>query len=423
MTILDCLNLRRKAVMDRLREDYPCARMHSQGFVLRILGLLRAKTDLGIEGFNSNSIAENIRYGGFPYLSYLGFKIGVDKSDNLDPTIIDAFTVGFEILNGKTQSSFQDFLSDDVAVLGVADGISKLIKNPDREQIFETKRLNSLFENIKIRDLWSSRLRDLAGDLLDDRGRLTERIPEDDLLKVAVELVLRDTWPYSFRNSAYPNQEKRKELLKNLLIEPIPNHGDLELLSIWLKALELLVDESVQSLISSVSTTTRLLQKTQHSLKRWVWEKSSRRENADRNRWIIDNESHVQSFLWAVLYPIFGESLVDEQYLPGYGQVQPRFDLGITSLHLIIEVKVLRERGDFAKTEEEIAGDLGLYFKNTEQFDRMLVYIYDDCDTRYPERYDSLINSLKKRDRIEDVVIVQRPGMMPDRSKRKSESN
>ncbi len=42
------------------------------------------------------------------------------------------------------------------------------------------------------------------------------------------------------------------------------------------------------------------------SCKRWVWEESARRKGADPTRWLIDNEYHVQSVLWAVLYPIFG---------------------------------------------------------------------------------------------------------------------
>lgn len=423
MIAYDCLGERRKEIIDRLRENYSYARKHSQGFVLRLFGLEKAISLINIEGFDYDSVAEKVSYGGFPYLAYLGFGIGATNLNDLNPTVADAFIAGFKRLQGKSQSSLQEFLSDDVAVLGVADGLAKLSCTRNMIGNTEANWLTNRAENFYSRNLWSNRFRDLAGDLLDERGRLLERIPEEDPVKVALELAARETWPYQFRKSIYPHQESRQMLLKRLLLDPIPDQGDLELLSIWLKALDLIIDESVQALVSSVSEVTHLLRRTQYSLKRWVWERTSRRVNADRTFWIIDNEAHVQSFLWAILYPIFGENLVDEQYLPGYGQVQPRFDLGITSLHLIIEVKVIRERGDFAKIEEEIAGDLGLYFKNTDQFNRMLVYVYDDCDTHYPERYDGLINSLKQRDRVEDVVIVQRPSMIPDRGKRKSESN
>ena len=52
-------------------------------------------------------------------------------------------------------------------------------------------------------------------------------------------------------------------------------------------------------------------------------------------------------------------------------------------------------------------------------FKTMIVYIYDDRDKPEPEKYPSIRNALKRRsDRIVDVVIVQRPSMIPNRSNR-----
>jgi hypothetical protein len=164
----------------------------------------------------------------------------------------------------------------------------------------------------------------------------------------------------------------------------------------------------------------RLLQNTQSAMKRWVWEESARRRSTDPARWLIDNEYHVQSFLWAVLYPIFGSDLRDEQYLIGYGLKQPRADLIIVGLKLIIEVKFVREKRDFSEIEEQVSGDLGLYFEDPERLDRLVVYAYDDCDSQHPEQYDILKGALKARDqRIDDVIIVRRPGMLPPRNERK----
>jgi hypothetical protein len=238
--------------------------------------------------------------------------------------------------------------------------------------------------------------------------------------RLALELCLHFSWPHAFRESPYPSQQAQNALLRNLLVEPVPSSGDLERAVIWLRALDLLIDKTVETVIPTVSDTVRVLQRTQHSFKRWVWDGKTRRGHVDPAHWLIDNESHVQSFLWAVLYPIYGSQLVDETYLPGYGQVQPRFDLGVVNLKLIIEVKVLRTISDFAKVEEEISGDLGLYFKEPDRFDRMVVYIYDDCNKHYSERLDELKNALRKRDRVEDVVIVRRPSMIPSRDGRKS---
>ena len=129
----------------------------------------------------------------------------------------------------------------------------------------------------------------------------------------------------------------------------------------------------------------------------------------------------VQAFLWAMLYPTFGDQLRDEQYLPGYGMKQPRYDFGIVSLKLIIEVKVLRTPAHFKEVEEQIAGDTGVYFSDPARFDKMVVYIYDDCDTHQPERYDSLRAAILLRDeRVRSVVIIRRPGMLPSRNNRKA---
>lgn len=108
-------------------------------------------------------------------------------------------------------------------------------------------------------------------------------------------------------------------------------------------------------------------------------------------------------------------------YLPNWGRVQPRLDLGIKSLKLIIEVKIARNTSDFSKIEGEIGEDLGLYFKDTSLFDRMIVFIYDDCDKAQPEKYDSISNALRRRDRVEDVIIIRRPSMIPNRGLRGSQ--
>jgi len=52
-------------------------------------------------------------------------------------------------------------------------------------------------------------------------------------------------------------------------------------------------------------------------------------------------------------------------------------------------------------------------------FESMVVYVYDDRDRPEPEKYPVIQEALKRRsDRILDVVVVQRPSMIPDRSQR-----
>jgi hypothetical protein len=420
MTTQYVLTERRDELERIVQGTFDDARLHSRAFSLHVLGFPLTAEILDRDGFDFLAILESVVYGGFPEVAYLGFGIGAYTYSELPQQAIDAFVSGLERLQTRKGDRLDDFMSDDIAVLGVADGISKLLAVQSVDVAPARDWLLTLLSKHLPGNVWSGRMRALAGDLLDDLGRLRTKVEEHDTDRLALELCLRASWPYAFRNCAYPSQQARNTLLKNLLVEPAPPYGDLERAVVWLKTLDLLIDETVETLTPSLSDTVRVLKRTQHSFKRWVWDEKTRRGRVDPAHWLIDNERHMQCLLWAVLYPIYGSDLVDETYLPGYGQVQPRFDLGIVSLRLIIEVKVIRERRDFAEIEEQIAGDLGLYFKEPELFDRMVVYIYDDSDTQYSEQYDELKNALKQRERIEDVVIVRRPSMIPPRGERKS---
>jgi hypothetical protein len=187
--------------------------------------------------------------------------------------------------------------------------------------------------------------------------------------------------------------------------------------ALWLAVIEALIHESRGQRAPSIADVVRQLRNVQAALKRWRWEERGRR-GAAPSRWLIDDERDVQALLWAILAPVYGADLVDEQYLPAWGQVQPRCDLGILSLKLIIEVKVLRTPADFRAVEEGIAGDTGLYFHEPGRFDRMVVFLYDDSDRPQPERYAGLITALTRRERVEDVVIIRRPSMIPSRQGR-----
>jgi len=207
--------------------------------------------------------------------------------------------------------------------------------------------------------------------------------------------------------------------MEALLSTPMPADGDMERAAIWLAALRHLVRRISTALVPTYESLAETLKAAQSALRRWVWDSKPNRQGIGPARWLIDDESHVQAFLWAILEPRFGDDLVDEQYLPGFGQKQPRCDFGVIGLKTIVEVKIVRSAADFPKIEEEVAGDLGLYFSDPERFDRMIVFVYDDSDKVHPERYDTLRSALQLRDeRVNDVIIVQRPGMIPGRSLR-----
>jgi hypothetical protein len=187
--------------------------------------------------------------------------------------------------------------------------------------------------------------------------------------------------------------------------------------AVWLTVIDALLQESRAPRVLTVVGVIALLANVQFALRRWPWKERSRR-GAMPSRWLIDDEADVQALLWTILAPAYGPDLVDETYLPHTGQVQPRADLAILSLRLIIEVKIVRTPADFRAVEEQVAGDSGLYFHEPGRFDRMVVFVYDDCDRPQPERYAGLVTALKRRERVADVVIIRRPSMISDRHER-----
>jgi hypothetical protein len=391
----------------------PRAHEHSDAFVARMLGPTLC-TEVGRPPLALPSDPTATTYRGFPVLAATGFALGAGAVATNE--VIAGFVSGIQRLEGRSDGGLTAFVADDVALLGVADGLAHLADDGRATQA--RAWLLRVIDQARGSDQWTGRLRALAGDLLDGRGRLRV-LPDDTGVDArALELALRRAWPEVFRSTPMLGEDGRAALLRNLLIDAPPHMGDPERAAVWLVALDVLIDAACASLSPTVSDVARILSRVQHALKRWRWVDKSRRRETMPSRWLIDDEYDVQALLWTVLHPIHGAALVDETYLPDWGNVQPRADLGITTLKLMIEVKLARQPADFAKIEEQVAGDLGLYFKETDRFDRMLVFVYDDCDRSHAEKYDSLKNALLARERIEDVIIVRRPSMLPDRRMR-----
>jgi len=415
MTTEDLFSSRKSYLLSVLQNSFG-APIHSDAFIMRIFG---EEDFFKITGRSSPEVwlsTKQVAYEGFPGVANLGFSLSM--KDSLDEEQASCFLDSVTRQRARPEEALRAFIADDIALLGVAEGLAKLGQSPNEKTASTRAWLVELVDRTITAPQWSYRMRALAGDLLDARGRL--RVPPnlrnlDDLI---LESVLRAIWPNMFLQTPIIPINSQRSVLKELLTGQVPGFGDPERAAVWLRALDTLVDYSVQSYFPSISDTVRVLESVQHSFKRWVWDESSKRRNASPSHWLIDNEYHVQAFLWAVLYPIYREQLVDEAYLPNWGQRQPRCDLGIVKLKLIIEVKYARERRDFEEIEEQVAGDIGLYFKDTTQFDHLIVFVYDDCDEQYPERYDSLRNALEKRDEVEKVVIVRRPSMFPARKDR-----
>jgi len=154
-----------------------------------------------------------------------------------------------------------------------------------------------------------------------------------------------------------------------------------------------------------------VLEGVSQSMSHWTYEKKRRVKNVDPQTWEIDHEYHVQSLLWTVLRPIFPD-LVDEESLMKLGHTTPRYDLGVPSLHTIIEVKYMRRNGqaELRKITNEIAADRSLYLRDGTNYSKMIVFIWDEA--RQTEEYATLKSGLETLPGIERVILLPRPSKM-----------
>ena len=154
-----------------------------------------------------------------------------------------------------------------------------------------------------------------------------------------------------------------------------------------------------------------LLRGVPKAFARWTWEERPRTKNSTARKWHVDHEYHVQNLLWFLLAPIFPDLRVEE-YLPQVGHRQPRADLGIPSLRLLVEVKFLRRGVSFSDLTEEIASDVSLYLTAASPYGQIVVFVWDE--SRRTEQYETLRGGLLSLKGVFDAVIVPRPGSLEE---------
>ena len=170
---------------------------------------------------------------------------------------------------------------------------------------------------------------------------------------------------------------------------------------------------SSQSALGSFSLedVSKLLKRVPAGLRRWTWEKKSRTQGGQPRQWCIENEYHVQNLLYFLLAAVFAD-IREEEYTRSVGQKKPRVDLEIPSLKLVIEIKFWYRKDNPQKIIGEIAEDTTLYLAQGSPHEQMIAFIWDD--SRRTEEHDLLESGIKNLNGIFDVVIVSRPGCMPD---------
>ena len=155
-----------------------------------------------------------------------------------------------------------------------------------------------------------------------------------------------------------------------------------------------------------MSGLVQLLERVPARLRKWTWETAPRTSAGTARQWHIDNEYHVQNFLWLLLAPLFPD-LDDEQYLAKIGQKSPRSDLYLPSMRIVIEVKFIRASDRFQKIIDEISSDASLYNAMGNDCRGIVVFIWDD--SARSQEHDYLKQGLKKLPGISEVIVVSRP--------------
>jgi len=161
----------------------------------------------------------------------------------------------------------------------------------------------------------------------------------------------------------------------------------------------------------TVADVATVLHRVPAVFQRWTWEDKPRtgRQGGEACRWHIENEYHFQSLLYTVLKPLI-PALDEEQYLPPTGTYQPRADLCILGLQLLIEVKFWYPGKSVKDLTEEIAADLTLYLRKDSPYRTVIAAIWDDGART--EEQSELQRGLKGLTGLYDVVIVNRPACM-----------
>jgi hypothetical protein len=171
-----------------------------------------------------------------------------------------------------------------------------------------------------------------------------------------------------------------------------------------------------RGLIARADSVSVILSSFPACMRRWRWDTEDPKRPARRLvQWSIDSEREVQDILWVMLRPHFPD-LEDEDPLPKLGHSSYRPDFSIPSLRLLIEVKYVRQASGFRDVEAEVMVDSVAYLSKTDQYDKIVVFVYDDSAS--VERHDITRRALLGVPGIADVIIVSRPGRMPPRDHR-----
>lgn len=210
---------------------------------------------------------------------------------------------------------------------------------------------------------------------------------------------------FSVKNQENILSEIRENLIDKIIKREISGDVDEKAAFIWV-AVDESISTDVGNYLLSSNNVSVILSRFEDAMKRWRYDSDKLKKPI---RWTIESEREVQDILWLVLRSYFYD-LIDEEALPKFGHKFYKPDLAIPSLRLLIEAKYAYQKEDFKKLEQEIMVDAIAYLSNTQDYDKIIVFIYDESSS--VQEHGTTTKDLKKLDAIEDVIIVSKPSQI-----------
>jgi hypothetical protein len=236
------LSTRRNELIDIIKRTFSESQPHSKALAVRILG----KQNLLEMGLAQNEfpIIREARYGGYPEIAAQGFMLATKK----DAETVDSAKFLVEVKRLKSRSKGQHFVSDDVALLGLAEGITQIALYNTTMQARECRDwLIGITSSTPQTGIWTSRMRTLARNLL-DRGNSLQAIDFDSQIDAqALEVTMRDVWQGQFIDVPQLPNSYFENLFTELLRHN-PDPTDLEKAVCWLHAIDLIVEHASKAL-------------------------------------------------------------------------------------------------------------------------------------------------------------------------------
>lgn len=217
----------------------------------------------------------------------------------------------------------------------------------------------------------------------------------------------------SSKGFGHIEERKRNECELTVLesVRSLETAADVTKSAFQLAALELILSTpgTVRPERATIEDVAGLLAGLEGAFRRWTWEESPKTKRGPARQWNVDHEYHLQNVLWFLLYPMF-PNLRDEEYLISTGQLQPRSDLCIPHLGLVIEAKFMYPKTTPRQMIEEISADAGLYLKAGSGFTNIIPVVWDN-ESRI-EDHAVLQRGLNEIRGVRNSVIISRPAKM-----------